>query len=41
MARADDMASFVVNIGISPTEYYSMTGYEREALIRAYEKKHK
>lgn len=34
--RADDMAFFVMTARISPTEYYALTGYEREALLRAY-----
>jgi len=35
------MALFVVHLGLSPTEYYKLTGYEREALISAYEKANK
>lgn len=27
------MASFVVNLGISPADYYALTGYERTAIL--------
>ena len=39
--RADDLAFFVLAMRISPADYYDLTGYEREALIRAYRQKHK
>jgi len=35
------MALFVVHLGLSPTEYYKLTGYERDALIKAYERANK
>ena len=35
------MAMFVVAMNLSPTEYYNLTGYEREALIKAYKKANK
>jgi hypothetical protein len=35
------MAAFVVHMGLSPTEYRSLTFYEREALIKEHNKKGK
>lgn len=33
--RADDMAWFVINAGLSPLEYKELTLTERESLIEA------
>jgi hypothetical protein len=33
------MANFAIHLGISPTEYYSLTLIQREALIEVYEEK--
>ena len=35
------MAFFVLACRISPTDYYALTGHEREALYRAYRQAHK
>lgn len=39
--RANDLAFAVLEFGISPTEYWNLTTYERDALIALYKKKHK
>ena len=35
-ARDEDLAIFVVNIGLSPSEYWKLTLREREAIIHQY-----
>jgi hypothetical protein len=35
------MASFVVNLGLAPDDYYRLTGYEREALIAEFNRVNK
>jgi hypothetical protein len=31
--RAEDMASFIVNLNMSPSDYWKLTLLEREAII--------
>jgi len=38
-ARADDLAMFVVHLGVSPTEYRSLTLRERDAILSAHNRR--
>ncbi len=35
------MAFFVLATRISPSDYYALTGYEREALLQGYKQMHR
>lgn len=35
-SRAEDLATFVVTIGLSPSEYWALTVLERDAIIRQF-----
>jgi hypothetical protein len=39
--RAKDLAFAVLEFGLSPTEYWNLTSYERDALVAMYKKKNK
>jgi hypothetical protein len=39
--RAKDLAFAVLEFGISPSEYWNLTTYERDALVALYKRKNK
>ena len=39
--RDEDLAMFVVAIGMSPSDYWNLTVNQRNEIVRAYNKAHK
>lgn len=40
-ARAEDLALFVVNLGMSPRDYWALTLLEHEAIVQAWNRKNR